>query len=95
MIHQLPRPLHDTWEWQFQGSCQELDPNLFFHPDGERGGPRRRRAESAKRICKTCPVIEQCRAHALAVGEPYGIWGGMSEEERHHYLQSRRIKAVS
>jgi WhiB family redox-sensing transcriptional regulator len=27
-------------------------------------------------------VIEQCRSHALEVGEPYGIWGGLSESER-------------
>jgi WhiB family redox-sensing transcriptional regulator len=23
-----------------------------------------------------------CRAHALAVQEPYGIWGGLSEDDR-------------
>jgi WhiB family redox-sensing transcriptional regulator len=24
----------------------------------------------------------QCRSHALSVQEPYGIWGGLSEDER-------------
>jgi WhiB family redox-sensing transcriptional regulator len=24
----------------------------------------------------------QCRTHALSVQEPYGIWGGLSEDER-------------
>jgi hypothetical protein len=28
------------------------------------------------------PVIAACRAHALAVQEPYGIWGGLSEDDR-------------
>ncbi|PRI07123.1 WhiB family transcriptional regulator, partial [Mycobacterium tuberculosis variant bovis] len=23
-----------------------------------------------------------CRSHALEVGEPYGVWGGLSESER-------------
>jgi len=33
-------------------------------------------------VCASCPVIAQCRAHALAVQEPYGIWGGLSEDDR-------------
>jgi WhiB family transcriptional regulator, redox-sensing transcriptional regulator len=32
-------------------------------------------------------VIEQCRSHALEVGEPYGIWGGLSETERELLLK--------
>jgi WhiB family redox-sensing transcriptional regulator len=27
-------------------------------------------------------VLVQCRAHALQVREPYGVWGGMTEDER-------------
>jgi hypothetical protein len=29
-----------------------------------------------------CPVIADCRAYALQVGEPFGVWGGLCEEER-------------
>ncbi|MEY3448065.1 MAG: hypothetical protein RLZZ14_589, partial [Actinomycetota bacterium] len=39
-----------------------------------------------------------CRAHALAVQEPYGIWGGLSEEERIEIIsrsQRRGIYSVS
>jgi WhiB family transcriptional regulator, redox-sensing transcriptional regulator len=32
-------------------------------------------------------VIEQCRSHALGVGEPYGVWGGLSESERDMLLK--------
>ncbi|MDO5723285.1 MAG: WhiB family transcriptional regulator [Flaviflexus sp.] len=88
-----PQPIH--WEWQHHGRCRTKDPDLFFHPEGERGGPRKRRVEAAKKICLSCPVLTQCRDHALRVGEPYGIWGGMSEEERHNYLSRRRIRRVS
>ena len=35
-----------------------------------------------------CPVIEQCRSYALAAQEPYGIWGGMTEEERREEIRS-------
>ena len=27
-------------------------------------------------------MVEACLKHALSVREPYGVWGGMSEEER-------------
>jgi hypothetical protein len=27
-------------------------------------------------------VIVECRAHAMAVLEPYGIWGGLSQVDR-------------
>jgi WhiB family redox-sensing transcriptional regulator len=31
-------------------------------------------------------VLRQCRAHALAVREPYGVWGGLSEQDREQIL---------
>ena len=81
-ISRLPRPVADEWEWQFQGACRSVDPEVFFHPDGERGPRRRQREMRAKAICATCPVIQQCREHALKVQEPFGIWGGLSEDDR-------------
>ena len=38
--------------------------------------------QAAIAVCATCPVVEACLKHALSVREPYGVWGGMSEEER-------------
>jgi len=89
-ITRLPGPVMDLWEWQYQGLCRDADPEIFFHPEGERGGTRRRRDEAAKTICAKCPVIQQCREHALAVHEPYGVWGGLSEDERQAILLQRR-----
>lgn len=85
----LPGPQIDKWEWQYQGNCVTLETDLFFHPEGERGASRRRRAEAAKSICATCPVLLQCREHALGTKEPYGIWGGMTEEERRKQLRAK------
>jgi WhiB family transcriptional regulator, redox-sensing transcriptional regulator len=31
-----------------------------------------------------------CREHALAVHEPYGIWGGLSESEREAIIRARK-----
>jgi WhiB family transcriptional regulator, redox-sensing transcriptional regulator len=78
----LPVPVTDIWDWQMRGACRGMDSALFFHPEGERGSARSDREAQAKQICASCPVLEQCRAHALAVHEPYGVWGGLSEAER-------------
>jgi WhiB family redox-sensing transcriptional regulator len=89
-ISRLPGPVADLWEWQLVGSCRDADPTLFFHPEGERGPARRNRDAAAKTICAACPVVNQCREHALAVREPYGVWGGLTEDDREALYANRR-----
>ena len=81
-LARLPMPLFSSYEWQFYGVCADADPTIFFHPEGERGPARRQREVDALAVCATCPVVPTCRAHALAVREPYGVWGGLSENDR-------------
>ena len=88
-IRRLPVPVTDIWDWQMQGACRGMDSGFFFHPEGERGPARANREARAKQICQTCPVLEQCRRHALAVQEPYGVWGGLSEAERDEIVRGR------
>ncbi|GDX24148.1 transcriptional regulator WhiD [Actinomycetes bacterium] len=85
-VSRLPLPIADNWDWQSNGACRSYPPELFFHPEGERGPSRRARINEAKSICGSCPVLLQCRSHALSVQEPYGIWGGLSEDERESIL---------
>ncbi len=75
-------PVFSSYEWQFYGACADADPAVFFHPEGERGPARRQREAAALAVCAACPVVPACRSHALAVREPYGIWGGLSESDR-------------
>lgn len=75
--------------WHAQGVCRDEDDTLFFHVEGERGAMRRRRAEASKAICRTCPVMATCAADALARREPFGTWGGMSEDERARELAGK------
>jgi WhiB family redox-sensing transcriptional regulator len=81
-VSRLPGPNSDLWDWQLKGACRGEDPEIFFHPEGERGPSRENRISLAKSICATCPVLRQCAEHALAVREPYGVWGAMSEDDR-------------
>ena len=86
----LPGPNADLWDWQLRGLCRGKDSSLFFHPEGERGAARAAREQSAKEICLNCPVQKQCSEHALRVREPYGVWGGMTEEEREAHYQRQK-----
>jgi WhiB family transcriptional regulator, redox-sensing transcriptional regulator len=91
----LPGPNADLWDWQLRGLCRGKDSSLFFHPEGERGAARSSRETAAKEICMNCPVQIPCANHALKVREPYGVWGGMTEEEReeHHARQKALARA--
>lgn len=86
----LPTPHADVWDWQLDGACRGVDSAVFFHPERERGTARTRREAAAKAICRACPVQEMCRSHALAVHEPYGVWGGLSEKEREAIIEEKR-----
>ena|ERR1700754_1217274 len=85
-LSRLPTPVTDAWDWQLQAVCRELDSAVFFAPTEERGQDRFEREERAKAICVRCPVVRRCREHALAVREPYGVWGAMTANERRRAL---------
>lgn len=65
----------DSSDWQDQSLCAQTDPDAFF-PD--KGSPSR----AAKAVCLRCPVRSQCLDAALERDELFGIWGGLSREER-------------
>jgi WhiB family redox-sensing transcriptional regulator len=75
-------PLDSKWHWQDLGRCRNADPLLFFHPQNERGSSRSRRDQSAKRVCASCPVRLECADYAIRAREPFGVWGGLSEDDR-------------
>ncbi|HEY8373275.1 MAG TPA: WhiB family transcriptional regulator [Pseudonocardiaceae bacterium] len=85
----LPTPITEVWDWQMKAACRGMNSALFFHPENERGEARRIREARAKAICRTCPVINECREHALRVHETHGVWGGLGENELRTLLQRR------
>jgi WhiB family redox-sensing transcriptional regulator len=94
-LSRLPGPIADLWNWQLDGSCRQINPEVFFHPEGERGPARRSRDSQAKEVCLGCPVLQQCREHALRVREPYGVWGAMTEDEREAHYSGPAVPAAS
>lgn len=66
----------DPLAWQDFAECQYTDPEIFFP---EQGGSVR----EAKRVCQGCAVRGACLDYALQTDQRFGVWGGLSERERH------------
>lgn len=67
--------------WRAAAACRFADPELFF-PVSDFGKSVDQAAE-AKAICAMCRVRRQCLAFALRTRQVHGIWGGLTERERH------------
>jgi WhiB family redox-sensing transcriptional regulator len=68
-------------EWMDRGACKGLT-HLFFPRAAERPQARERREATAREVCSSCNVRNECRSFARDQHE-YGFWGGESEDERH------------
>lgn len=70
-------------DWQEHALCRGHHAQLFFPPSTfERKDDRERREARAKAICNVCPSRIPCSQYAVAIKEPFGIWGGMTEADR-------------
>lgn len=59
---------------------------LSFFPDKRSPFVTARNANAAKRVCVDCPIVQACGRWALRSGEPFGVWGAMSAEDRERLL---------
>ncbi|WP_030234818.1 WhiB family transcriptional regulator [Streptomyces sp. NRRL S-350] len=70
------------WTWPAEAACRTGDSSVFLGRADEGGADLEERRRAAKAVCAGCAVRVECRRHALATREPYGIRGGLTEEER-------------
>ncbi|HVF06095.1 MAG TPA: WhiB family transcriptional regulator [Frankiaceae bacterium] len=76
--------------WRGAALCRGDDAVHFFAPNHmERKPEKDLREAKARALCASCPVRERCLDHALEVGEPHGIWGGLNELQRRRLLRRR------
>ena len=86
------KPIHSEWEWQEQGACKDFDTDTFFLEHNLRAKAKNEKETIAVSICNACPVKLKCLDHALNTPEIYGVWGGMTEEQRHFIMRKRGIR---
>ena len=69
------------------------DPELFYEEKDKIA------TEMAIELCKKCPVVDLCLAAGLEEPMQFGVWGGMSAEDRKilksRAMRRRRIEATS
>lgn len=70
-------------QWQDEAACRQIPVELFFPPAEQE-------SEVAKAVCSDCLVRQPCLDFALAEGERFGIWGGLTSQERRSVAAKRR-----
>ena len=65
-ISRLPGPVADLWDWQL-ADVPPREPGRVLPPRGRaRPGAGATATPRPRPVCAACPVLAQCRAHALA-----------------------------
>jgi WhiB family redox-sensing transcriptional regulator len=59
-----------------------MDLALFFGEEGETRPEREAREALAKELCGWCKVRADCLTDALREPGQFGVWGGLTAEER-------------
>lgn len=69
--------LLDLESWREAGACfDRTDLTFFPSPDD------RLAIISAKVVCASCPVLDDCLSFSLETNQADGIWGGTTPTER-------------
>jgi WhiB family redox-sensing transcriptional regulator len=71
--------------WREAAACRTVDVETFY-PPAEHDG------REAKAVCFGCPVRETCLEFAIENGERFGVWGGLTPQER-RWLVAKRKRA--
>lgn len=75
-------------QWQELGACRGIPSELFFPPVEHE-------AFEAKTICSGCAVRDQCLESAMVGNERFGIWGGLTTQERRVLAARRRRESAA
>ncbi|MFE2384458.1 WhiB family transcriptional regulator [Streptomyces misionensis] len=73
-------------DWRLLGACAGLDPDRWFPRPGDTLA-----VQAAKSLCFGCPSMLRCASHALTRGEDWGVWGGLSEGQRHTIRKKYKV----
>jgi WhiB family redox-sensing transcriptional regulator len=73
-------------EWMLRAKCRGSDTPDDWFP-AELNNTHDTHAQRARRLCRGCPVVQDCLAYALSNNIQDGVWGGTAMRGR------RRLKA--
>lgn len=99
-VARRPVEVPGGWTWQEDAACWGEPVEFFFGPEGERAQERYQREREAKAVCALCPVRTECLDFSIGGTVPagswqqYGLYGGLTEDER-AAERRKRMKAAS
>lgn len=67
--------------WRLHAACRHTDPDTWFPTPGDN-----HTRNQALRICRACPVQQQCAQYAFHIDATEGIWGGLTPNQRSRIL---------
>lgn len=69
-------------DWD-KAECRRLEiyTDLFYQVEEERSTNAYDHINALRAICVSCPIWKECLTYAFA-NEDYGMWGGMTSQER-------------
>ena len=79
-VNDLPSNPSPPDMWQDRAACFGIDPDVFFPTSEEEAAP-------ALAYCGGCGIRGMCLAWALKNGERYGVWGGLTEQQRRRLVR--------
>lgn len=72
-------------DWVTSALCAQVgDPDMWFP-----GPDEYIRSQQARAICHRCPARTECLTEALRHDHTYGIWGGLTAEQRRTLTRNR------
>lgn len=80
-----------TPEWMQDSLCNKLAGDIWF-PPFDSPHPEQYYA-IAKTICNVCPVWQECLD--IGIKEVYGVWGGLSPQDRTPLQKSARVSNLA
>lgn len=72
----------DNGLWRDHAKCKAMGNEMFFDYGKGRGKDAIKNLARVARFCSDCPVRKECLRFALDNNIKYGVWGGMSPNQR-------------
>lgn len=66
--------------WHHLAACRGTGPARFYPDAAARKMAATDPYRQARKVCETCPVVDECRQAGQS--EAHGVWGGQSPSER-------------
>jgi hypothetical protein len=64
--------------------CHQVDPDVMFPAHASE-------TAAALKVCRPCPLKDECLSWSVQKPEHFGVWGGTTEKQRRPLIEARRV----